>query len=166
MPIIIKDLEHLQKELSSRIQKAMELTKNEIFDVVSRKVFKYYNDPVFDGNSTEPRDYDRTGKLMESLTASHITSTKDGFQFTVGWDDDYLIFTYPGWNIQYGRGLSGKNAATGLDVLNYMAEGYHGGYSFFGGHKFWDESLNELGGKSGILNMFERNLRLCGVPLK
>lgn len=165
MPVIIKNLGQLQKELGSKIKKALELTRDEIFNVVSRKVVDYYNDQVFDGSSN-PRDYDRTGKLMESLSASHITSTGNGFEFTVGWDDDYLIFTYPGWNIQYGRGLSGKNAATGLDVLNYMNEGYHGGYSFFGGHKFWDESLNELGGKSGILNMFEKNLRICGVPIK
>lgn len=165
MPTIIRELGQLQKELKSRIIKAMEMTKNQIFEVVSQKIIDYYNDPAFDG-STNPLDYNRTGRLMESLTESHITSTANGFEFTVGWDDDYLTFTYPGWNIQYGRGRSGKNQATGLDVLNYMNEGYHGGYAFGGGHKFWTESLNELGGEIGIMKLFEKNLKDCGVPLK
>lgn len=165
MSIIIKNLGQLQKELNSRIIKAMELTKEEIFIIVSQKVFSYYEDPVFDG-SIEPLDYRRTDKMLKSLTASHITSTKNGFQFTVGWDDDYLTFTYPGWGEQFGRGMLGKNQATGLDVLNYMNAGYHGGYGFYGGHKFWDEALAELGGKSGILSIFESNLTKCGVPLK
>lgn len=161
MPIIIKNLGQLQKELNSRIIKAMELTKEEIFDVVFQKVVQYYNEPVFSlPDETEPDVYRRTGRLMESLTASHVVATSNGFQFTVGWDDDYLTFRYPG-----NPTWEGNVPATGFDVLSWMDDKLHG-YTVSGNHRFWSEALSELGGKPGILSIFESNLTKCGVPLK
>ena len=72
----IKDLE---KTLDPYFQKAAIKTRDEIFEIVSRKVIDYYEEPVFsDPDPTEPDYYSRTGKLLESLTASHVTKTKNG----------------------------------------------------------------------------------------
>jgi hypothetical protein len=46
MPKIIKNINDLNKALEPYLEKAMELTKKEIFEVVSRKVTEYYEEPV------------------------------------------------------------------------------------------------------------------------
>ena len=61
----IQNMKDLEKVVNKYIIKALELTRDEIFEVVSRKVSDYYNEEVFEH---EPRDipdfYQRTGNLM------------------------------------------------------------------------------------------------------
>ena len=65
------NINELNKFIEPYIIKALELTRDELFDIISEKVSDYYREPVFDGKN-EPLGYKRTGKLMESLTASNI----------------------------------------------------------------------------------------------
>ena len=99
----------------------MELTRDEVFEIVSQKVLDYYNEPVFDGIKIP--EYHRTGHLMDSLTGGHVKYENNMYSFTVGWDDEYISYTYPGWEFRWGRGLAGKNYATGEDVLTYLNRG-------------------------------------------
>lgn len=157
----INNMKDLENVVNKYIVKALELTRDEIFEVVSRKVSDYYNENVFIYNPTdEPDFYQRTGKLMESLSASHITKNGNGYEFRVGWDDDYLTFRYP-----KGFGKSRYNGITGLQVLKAFDNSSHG-YTVSGSHDFWKEAINELGGEKGIINKFKNNLKRCGVPIK
>lgn len=161
---IIQNIKDLDKVFEPYLEKAMMLTRDEIFEVVSRKVSDYYNEPVFsDPDSTEPDYYSRTGQLMESLTATHITKSGNSMEFRVGWDDDYLTFRYP-------RGFTTKkygdkyNGITGLQVLQAFNSGTHG-YTVDGEHNYFQEALGELGGELGITNRFKANCKKVGLPI-
>lgn len=153
----IKDLENI---VNRYIVKALELTRDEIFDVVSQKVIDYYNEDVFEEEPiNRPDYYQRTGHLMESLTASHITKNENGYEFRVGWDDDYLTFRYP-----KGFGKSKYNGITGLQVLEAFDSETHG-YTVYGSHNYWTEALNELGNKQGLIELFKKNCKKVGLPI-
>ena len=156
----IQNMKDLEKVVNKYIIKALELTRDEIFEVVSRKVSDYYNEEVFEH---EPRDmpdfYQRTGNLMESLSATHITSNGNGYEFRVGWDSEYLQFRYP-----KGFGKSKYNGITGLQVLQAFNSGTHG-YTVSGSHNYFQEALDELGGESGIINRFKTNCKRVGLNI-
>ena len=156
----IQNMKDLEKVVNKYIIKALELTRDEIFEVVSRKVSDYYNEEVFEH---EPRDtpdfYQRTGNLMESLSATHITSNGNGYEFRVGWDSEYLQFHYP-----KGFGKSKYNGITGLQVLQAFDSGTHG-YTVSGSHNYFQEALDELGGESGIINRFKTNCKRVGLNI-
>ena len=156
----IHNMKELEKVVNKYIIKALELTRDEIFEVVSRKVSDYYNEEVFEH---EPRDipdfYQRTGNLMESLSATNITSNGNGYEFRVGWDDDYLTFRYP-----KGFGKSKYNGITGLQVLKAFDSGTHG-YTVQGSHNYFQEALDDLGGESGIINRFKTNCKRVGLNI-
>lgn len=156
----INNIKDLEKVIQPYLIKALELTRDEIFEVVSRKVSDYYNEEVF---AHEPYDvpdyYQRTGNLMESLTATHVTKNGNGFEFRVGWDEEYLSFTYP-----KGFGKSKYNGITGLQVLQAFDSGTHG-YTVGGSHNYFQEALDELGGESGIINRFKTNCKRVGLNI-
>ena len=157
---IIQNIKDLDKVFEPYLEKAMILTRDEIFEVVSRKVLDYYNEPVFQHDPTDVPDYyQRTGSLMESLTATHISKSGNVMEFRVGWDDDYLTFRYP-----KGFGKSKYNGITGLQVLQAFNSGTHG-YTVDGEHNYWDEALDELGGEQGIINRFKANCKKVGLPI-
>lgn len=156
----INNMKDLENVVNKYIVKALELTRDEIFEVVSRKVSDYYNENVFIYDPTdEPDFYQRTGKLMESLSASHITKNENGYEFRVGWDDDYLTFRYP-----KGFGKSRYNGITGLQVLQAFDTSTHG-YTVQGSHNYWTEALDELGNEFGLIERFKKNCKRVGLPI-
>ena len=57
MPIF-KNYNEFEKFFNSKLQKAMELTRDEVFEIVSGKVMEYYTEPVFDNEDpTIPKYY-------------------------------------------------------------------------------------------------------------
>lgn len=163
MPTInnIKDLEQL---LQPKILKAMELTRDEIYEIISRKVSNYYSEPVFSPpDETKPDYYKRTGTLRESLTGGHVTYKNGCYSFIVGFDDDYLEFRYSGGFITRRYG-SQYNAITGEQVLQAFNSETHG-YTVGGNHNYWDEALEEIESKGNVDGIFKRNLKKVGVPI-
>lgn len=161
---MITNMNQMGKLITPYVRKAMELTRDRIFEVVSQKVSDYYNEEVFSPPDTsEPDYYNRTGRLMESLSATHIEQSGNTLSFRVGWDDDYLTFRYPGGFVK--KGSSGSyNKATGLQVLNWMDSNSHGG-TVDGEHSYWTEAINELGGQSGLIDLFKSNCKKVGLPI-
>lgn len=158
-------MNQIEKVIHPYIQKAMILTRDRIFEVVSQKVSDYYNEEVFSPPDEDVPDYyNRTGRLMESLSATNITQTGTSFSFRVGWDDDYLTFRYPGGFVK--KGISGGyNKATGLQVLEWMDSDSHGG-TVDGEHSYWTEAINELGGQAGLIDLFKSNCKKVGLPIQ
>lgn len=157
---MISSFQELERKVNNCVEQAMKMTRDVIFEIVSQKVWDYYHEPVFSGGtSTEPEYYDRTGTLMESLTASNISKVGGQYYFTVGFDDDYLTFKYPG-------NKSAKNIpATGYDVLTYLNDKSHGG-TVAGEHRYWDEAINEINTRYGSIgDLFKKNLKATGLPI-
>src|SRR5574344_13109 len=154
---MINSMNQMEKVVTPYIRKAMELTRDRIFEVVSQKVSDYYNERVFSPPDEDGPDvYVRTGRLMESLSATHIEQSGNTLSFRVGFDKEYLEFHYP----FSGRGIP----ATGLDVLTWMDNRSHGG-TVLGKHSYWTEAINELGGQTGLMKIFKDNCKTVGLPL-
>ena len=164
---MINNINGLNKVLQPYIEKALKLTEDAIVEVVSQKVTDYYSEPVFNNLSdpTIPSYYNRTGRLLEELTASHITKVGDEYMFTVGWDNEYLSFSYPSGFVTKKYGESYNNV-TCLDVLNWMIFASHGG-TVEGSHDYWDEALMEIqSAYGGVANLFKQNCKRVGLPIK
>lgn len=161
-------MQELERLLNSKIQQALELTRDEIFDIVFGKVQDYYNEPVFKNDPpTDPQYYVRGAdemSLIESLTASNIINNHGLYSFTVGFPDEYLEFRYHG-GFTTGKFGGRYNAITGEQVLQAFNSGTHG-YTVKGSHNYWDEALSDIASRGGIDGIFKRNLIKLGVPIK
>ena len=153
MATIIKSMSDLTKILESRIQQALKMTQQEIFEVIQQHITDYYKEPVFrNGTSAIPMLYDRTYKMLNSLIKTDIVKSGGTISCSVEIDPNYLDYQYIG-------------GASGLDVILSANEQFHG-WSIEGDMRIWDDALTELGLKPGILYIMNSNLKKCGVPVK
>ncbi len=153
MATIIRSMSDLTKIIESRIQQALKMTQQEIFEVIQQHITDYYKEPVFrNGTSAIPMIYDRTYKLLNSLIKTDIVKSGGNISCKVEIDPNYLDYQYMG-------------GASGLDVMLSANEQFHG-WSIEGDMRIWDDALAELGLKPGILYIMKSNLKKCGVPVK
>lgn len=153
MAIVIKSMSDLTKIIESRIQQALKMTQQEIFEVIQQHITDYYKEPVFrNGTSAIPMIYDRTYKLLNSLIKTDIVKSSGTISCSVEIGPNYLDYHYMG-------------GASGLDVMLSADQAFHG-WSVEGDMRIWSDSLSELGLKPGILYLMKNNLKKCGVPVK
>lgn len=153
MATAIKSMSDLTKIIESRIQQALKMTQQEIFEVIQQHITDYYKEPVFrNGTSAIPMIYDRTYKLLNSLIKTDIVKSSGTISCSVEIDQNYLDYHYMG-------------GASGLDVMLSADQAFHG-WSVEGDMRIWSDSLSELGLKPGILYLMKNNLKKCGVPVK
>ncbi|MDE7423636.1 MAG: hypothetical protein K2N51_08090 [Lachnospiraceae bacterium] len=153
MATVIKSMNDLSGIIESRIQQALKMTQQEIFNVFQEHITDYYKEPVFrNGTSAIPMMYDRTYKLLNSLIKTDIVKSGGTISCTVEIDPNYLNYKYMG-------------GVSGLDVMLSANEQFHG-WSIEGDIRIWDDAMAELGLKPGILYLMKNNLKKCGVPVK
>lgn len=153
MATVIKSISDLTKILESRIQQALKMTQQEIFEVIQRHITEYYKEPVFrNGTSAIPMMYDRTYRLLNSLIKTDIVISGGTIKCAVGIDPNYLNYRYMG-------------GASGLDIMLSSEQAFHG-WSIEGDMRIWSDSLAELGLKPGIEYLVKKNMKKCGVPVK
>lgn len=156
---MITSINELKSKVDKCITSALEQTRIAVGNTLLNKVSDYYDE-------YEPIEYERiTFTLLDSLASKskysldkgEVTKVKDGYEFKVGWDNAYLNFYY--------------KAATGRMVLEWFDNKTHGGWRYDNDgnefeHRFLTEALEELGGESGIKNLFRQNLKKVGLPIK
>lgn len=154
----ITSIAQLKQEIEIRIKKAMEMTRDEIYNVVLTNVYRYYDE-------YDPITYSRTDNLLDSFIEADrdVKAVDGGFSFKIGWEDDYLEFVYPDTFRPRTR-----SKPTGLQVLEMFNGEYHGAncpHSILKGenNSKWDKSIAELGGIEGISNILEKNLAKVGL---
>ena len=153
--------DYINKMKIKKIHFAWDQFDLSIYEKLKEKVDAYYNEPVFsESNPTIPDVYQRTNTLKDSLFEPVITQNGNTAILTTGFEDDYLSFEYSG-NPQWKK----NKPATGQDVLEYFNSSSHGG-TVKGSHDFWDEAIEELGGEQGIVDLFKRNCKKVGLPIK
>ena len=148
--VIIKNPNDLVKILDARVSQALKMTQNEIYKVIQSSLSEYYHEPVFGGSSI-PKQYERLYKMLNSIVKTDIVRSGSSFICTVGVDEGYLNYTYPG-------------GATGREVWEWANTNTHGG-TVEGNLKVWNNAINNLGGEQGIINLMKQNLKKCGVPV-
>lgn len=146
MAQVIRSMGDLTKILESRIQQALKMTQQEIFEIIQQHITDYYHE-------YSPRMYQRTWEFLNSLIKTNIVKMNGIISCTVEIDKDYLSCKY-------------KGGATGLEIANYANQHSHGGIYDDDFGQFWDDAMAELGLKPGIEYLMKKNLRKCGVPVK
>lgn len=146
MAIVIKSMSDLTKIIESRIQQALKMTQQEIFEVIQQHIVDYYHEFT-------PHMYQRTWEFLNSLIKTDIIKTNGTISCTVGIDRNYLNYRYNG-------------GATGLEVVTYANQHSHGGVYDDDFGQFWDDAMAELGLEPGIKYLMKKNLKKCGVPIK
>lgn len=148
MATIIKSISDLSKILEPRIQKALEMTQDEIWEIIQNHIDAYYKE-------YDPKKYVRTERFkLDSLIKTKVVNEMGKLYCTVEIDPDYLHYTYPG------------GYATGLGVAILANEHSHGGVYSDDFGCFWDDALSEIGLAPGVLYIMKQNLKKCGVPVK
>lgn len=153
MATLIKSMSDLTNILESRIQQALKMTQQEIFEVIQQHITDYYKEPVFrNGTSAIPLLYDRSYKMLNSLIKTDIVKSNGIISCSVEINPNYLNYQYMG-------------GASGLDVMLSAEQAFHG-WSVEGDMRIWSDSLTELGLESGIKYLMKKNLRKCKVPIR
>lgn len=146
--VIIKNKKDLIKVFKIRVSKALALTQDEICKAVMQSLSNYYHEPVFNGKSV-PDQYLRTYKFLDSIIKTEVVKLGNNFSCTVGVNDSYLNYTYPG-------------GATGQMVWEWANAETHGG-TIQGNLEVWNNAIDSIGGKEGIIRLMKQNLKKCGV---
>lgn len=146
---IAKNISQLENLVSKKIYDAMKLTENIIFVEMKEWIDLYYSE-------YNPKYYRRTYKMSDSFKDSGIMKDNNGFYFQIGFDDDYLTFTY-----------NTKSGFTGLNVLQAMESRTHGYTAVADNpHAHWTEGLNRINTKYGnISELFKTQLRNVGLNI-
>lgn len=148
MTQVIKTMSDLTKIIESRIQQALKMTQDEIWETTQAHINAYYDE-------YNPKRYIRTFKFQsESLIKTKIVKDGNKLSCTVEIDPEYLHYTYPG------------DYMTGLGVAELANKHSHGGVYSDDFGCFWDDAMAELGLAPGILYIMKNNLKKCGVPVK
>ena len=159
-----KNYNEFEKFFNSKLQQAMELTRDEVFEILSNKVDEYYSETPIGGWGSP--QYENTDMLKNAKEKTSVSKIGDKLMFTVGFSDEYLTYEYPGWKVRFGRGNSWKNGITGEEVLSEQFNAHmHGNPNFMGRHDYWDEFLEEIDA-IGLDNILKKNLKKLGVPIK
>lgn len=160
MPIITSKTQ-LKQLLEQRATFALKSTQKIVGICIQESIDEYYREKVFNGGvSCIPKVYERTWELLNSLVKTDVVKVGNTLQCTVGISDEYLNYKYPGSNWE------NNIPATGRDVLEWNnSDGSHG-YTVSGDWKIWEQAMQSLSGESGILSIFESNLKKYGIPIK
>lgn len=155
---MVTNIKALKEKVDKCIITALEETRKFVGGTLLNKIADYYDE-------YEPIKYHREYILLDSLTTNSkysldngkVMKVNDGYEFKIGWDDAYLNFYY-------------KNA-TGEMVLQWLDNKTHGGWQYDNNaelfeHRFFSETIEELGGRKGIINIFKQNLRKTRLPVK
>lgn len=157
MPVI-KNMNDLQKIVEQKIRQALDLTQQEI-----NRVLDYYIESYYD--EYDPLVYNRTDMLRNSPIKPQIVKNKNGYSCVVGIDEEYLNYSYPDTWRYAGSPNVKDTPATGLDIMQWSEKGLHGG-TVQGSVRIWHDTLEELGGREGIIELMKTNMRKVGLPIK
>lgn len=148
MATIIKTTNDLSKILEVKMQKALKMMQDEIWNTVQKHIDAYYSEYT-------PKRYKRTFKFQnDSLIKTRIQKDGNRLYCHVEIDPDYLHYTYPG------------SYASGHGVVSEANHHSHGGIYDEDFGCFWNDAMEELGLIPGILYIMKTNLKKCGVPVK
>lgn len=161
MTTVIKSMKDLNKIIEKRAALALKMAQKEIGECIQESIDEYYKERVFlDGTSATPLIYDRTYKLLNSMVKTEIIKKGNTLSCQVGINDDYLNYKYPGSDMPYSLD------ATGRDVLTWNNEDGSHGYTVDGEWKIWNEAMQTLSGKNGIISILVSKLKKSGLNIK
>ena len=146
--MIIRSQADLKAALLPKIQRAIEKTQMQIYDIIDKVLMEYYN-------SYSPEQYHRTYQLLRSLVYSKVEETANGYKAEVYFDIGSLKYK-PSW--------SGEQTMENAGVKGIR--GYRGkGQNIpIPSPKIWIEPITQI--EPQAIEMLVNNLKSIGVPIK
>ena len=161
----INSMKDLEKKIQSRLSLALKYTQQEVYKVIQENIKNYYEEKVFYNTTTGiptaiPILYERTYQFLNSLIKTDVVVKNGNVSCSVMIDTDALDYLQDGNTV--------------VDMIN---RGYHADKSLNDGvyqtprniyakSHFWDNSLQQLGGYNGILEIMKKNCKKVGLPIK
>ena len=158
----INNMKDLEKFIQGRLSLALKFTQQEIYKVIQENIKNYYEEKVFydrtsGGMSVIPNVYNRTYQFLNSLIKTDVIIRNGKVSCSVMIDTNSLDYLQDGDIV--------------VDMIN---RGYHADKSLNDGFyetprniyaksKFWDDSLEQLGGYDGILQIMKKNCKRVGL---
>ncbi len=146
----INSLSALSDEFKTRMAKAVQMTRDDIYDAFHTYIFTWYSD-------YQPKSYKRSYKFLNSLVKLDVNIIGNKVFTSVKIDEDFLGSQY-----STGNHPTGMNVAEAADLGLHGAVGGHfltrPGYS---GVRFWADAFDALGREEGIRRMLLQNLKKC-----
>jgi hypothetical protein len=138
--MVFKNEAQLKKFLISKCVKAVDNTERKVHEELAGNLNQFYTE-------FHPVEYERTGALFGALESTGTMQTGNGAMAEV-------YFNTPSYN---------TGTWSGDTVLKVAMESGvpHGGYA--GGTAVWTESMEKLGGKSGINSLLRQELKKQGL---
>lgn len=145
--MVFKNQKELERFIMKQSRQALMKAQDKVYAIIKQFFYQYYAE-------YDPRKYDRTRELLESLVKSQIVSDGKGYKAEVYVDLNYLNYIYP-----TGSRPSGK------DVIDAANRGEHGVESVaYHGTAIWNEPIQELDAKA--INILKDMLISEGIPIK
>lgn len=144
----VSSMSQLINEIKSRCQKAVQMTRDEIYETIDTYLYAFYGD-------YSPVLYARTYRFADSLIKLDVSVSGTSVSAEVKIDEGYLGSTY-----------SSGDSPTGMQVAEAANSGLHGAVGLNcvpGSISFWNDALNNLGGEAGIEAKLIANLKACGL---
>ena len=158
MAVTVRSLAELQKIIQGRLALALQMSQQQIYKVIQDHIRRYYEEPVFRGGSTIPSEYSRTYQFFNGLIKTGISVSGGVVSCEVKMDEG-LSYIQPAETV-LSMINSGLHADPSLNAGEYQTPRAIGA-----GSHFWDDAIEELGGKSGIYNIIVSNCRKVGLPI-
>jgi len=163
--MIVNNMKNLEKIVQGRLSLAIKYTQQEIYNVIQENIKNYYEEKVFYDHTTGninaiPNVYDRTYQFLNSLIKTDIVIKNGIISCSVGIDTDSLNYIQDG-DIIIDMINRGYHADTSLNDGMYETP-----RNIYAKSHFWDDSLGQLGGYNGILNIMKKNCKKVGIPIK
>jgi hypothetical protein len=146
-----KNEAQLKKFLIDKCAIAVANTERKVHEELAGNLNQFYTE-------FKPKEYIRTGALFNALNSTGVIKTKSGAIAEVYFDTPSYQH---GW-VPLQSGGQGYSYWDDEYILKVAMEGgSHGGYE--DGTAIWTESMNKLGGKSGIKILLIQELKKQGL---
>lgn len=160
----INNMKELEKAIQGRLSLALKFTQQEIYKVIQENIKNYYEEKVFydrtTGNmSAIPSVYDRTYQFLNSLIKTDVVIKNGSVSCSVMIDTDSLDYIQDG-NVVVDMINRGYHADKSLNDGTYETP-----RNIYAKSHFWDDSLQQLGGYNGILEIMKKNCKRVGLPI-
>lgn len=160
----INNIKDLEKIIQGRMSLALKFTQRDVYKVIQENIKNYYEekvfiDPISKTKTSIPSMYDRTYQFLNSLIKTDVIIKNNEVSCSVKIDMDSLDYS--------------QDADIVVDMIN---RGFHADKSLNDGiynvkkniyseSNFWDDSLEQLGGYNGILDIMKKNCIKVGLPI-
>ena len=150
--MVFKNEAQLKRALMGKCAKAVAETEKKIYTELAGNLNQFYYE-------FRPEEYIRTGALFDSLDYTGVIKTGNCVIAEVGFNTPKYKH---GW-VPLQSGGYGHSTWNDEKILNVVMTGGlpHGGYE--DGTAIWTESMQSLGGRSGIKNLLKQELKRQGL---